>query len=235
MISRTRFYWMLGFLLIAITIAVTATVDQIQTHLLVSGQAAIAAAEIPYYNLRIDGRDAVLQGFVAEGTDMARLVSVVARVPGVRAVHNELTVERISQPGDRTVLVLAATRAPELHAQHLGGLLVVTGRLPADGSVDALEEALRVRFPGTTLRIDVRSDAAVSAREWTSSLGLAVAALAELGEPARLAAYGDVVQLAGQIAGPSGRAELEDILAGAPAVEWRLTLTHPSGGIGGRP
>ena len=81
----------------------------------------------------------------------------------------------------------------------------------------------------------MRRDAAVGAREWTSSLGLAVAALAELGEPASLAAYGDVVQLSGQIGGPSGRAELEDILAGAPSVEWRLTLTYPSGGIGGRP
>lgn len=228
--SRKRFYWMLGFLSVALVIAIMATVDRIQRDLLVRGQAAITAAGIPYYDLRIEGRDAVLGGFVTEDTDVDRLVVVVARVPGIRAVRNEVAVERIVPPG-----VMTATRAPELRAQLLGGVLIVAGRLPADSSADALEQALRSRFPDATLRIDVRRDDTVGVREWTSSLGLVVAALAELDEPSRLAAYGDVVQLSGQIPGPSQRAELNDLLASAPAVEWRLTLTLPSGGIGGSP
>jgi len=233
--SKKRFYWMLGFLGVALAIAVTATVGRIQQDLLTRGQAAIAAAEIPYYDLRIDGRDAVLGGFVTEGTDVARLTTVVAQVRGVRAVRNEVTVERVSEPGGRIPTIITATRAPELRAQHLGGLLVVTGRLPADGSVDELEQALRAQFPRATLRMDVRRDEAVGPREWTSSLGLMVAALAELDGPSRLAAYGDIVQLSGQIAGPSRRSDLDDILAGAPSVAWRLTLTLPSGSIGGAP
>lgn len=233
---------MLGFLGIALAITVTATVSRIQQDLLMRGQEAIAAAEIPYYNLRIDGRDAVLGGFVTEGTDVARLVAVVAQVPGIRTVRNEVTVERIAPPTDLastsgrgTIAVTTATRPPELRAQRLGDLLIVTGTLPADGSAADLEPALRSRFPASAFRIDVRTDEAVGAREWTSNLVLLADAMAQLDGPARLAAYGNIVQLSGQIAGPSQRAALDDILARAPAVDWRLTLTLPSGSIGGAP
>jgi len=233
--SRRRFYWMLGFLVVALAIAVSATVRQIQQDLLLHGQAAIAAAEIPYYGLHIEGRDAVLTGSVTEGTDIARLAAVVAQVPGVRTVRSEVTVTPASRPAGPGAPGRLAIRPPELRAQHLGGIVVVTGRLPADGSVDALEEALRSQFPCATLRVDVRRDEAVAAREWTANLDLLMAALAELDGPARVAAYGDVVQLSGQISGPARRATLENILATTPALEWRLTLTQPSGSIGGAP
>lgn len=240
--SRKRFYWMLGFLGIALAIAVTATMSRIQQDLLMRGQEAIAAAEIPYYGLRIDGRDAVLGGFVTEGTDIARLASVVSQVPGIRTVRNEVTVERITLPANRayasgrgTIALTTATRPPELRVQRLGCLLIVTGTLPADGSAATLEQVLRSRFPAVRFRIDVRADEAVSAREWTSHIGLLADAMVELDGPSRLAAYGNSVQLSGQIANSSKRAALDDILARAPGVDWRLTLTLPSGSIGGAP
>ncbi len=240
--SRRRFYGMLGFLGIALAIAVSATVSRIQQDLLMRGQAAIAAAEIPYYDLRIDGRDAVLGGFVTEGTDVARLAAVVAQVPGIRTVRNEVTVERMAPPTDRastsgrgTIAIAAATRPPQLRVQRLGSVMIVTGTLPADGSAAELEPALRSRFPAVAFRIDVRADEAVGAREWTSNIRLLADAMAELDGPSRIAAYGNTVQLSGQIAGPSQRAALDDILARVPSVDWRLTLTLPSGGIGGAP
>ena len=233
--NRARFHWTLGFLVVALVIGVTASVREIQQDLLRRGQAAIAAAEIPYYSLRIDGRDAVLAGFVAADTDIGRLAAVVGQVRGIRAVRNEVMVERLSPERGLAIPERSTTGVPELRAQRLGDVLIVTGSLPADGSVDALERALRSRFPAATLRIDVRADEAVGAREWTSSMGLLADALAELDGPSRLAAYGDIVQLSGQIAGPAERAELDALLARAPSVEWRLTLTQPSGSIGGAP
>ncbi len=234
MISRRRFYWMLVFLGLALVVAVTATIGAIQHDLLARGQAAIAAAGIPYYNLSIDGRDAVLRGFVTEGTDVARLAAIVAQVPGVRTVRNELTIERIVDPNTGAGGIVAATLPPELRAQHLGGLLVVAGRLP-EGASDAFERALQQQFPGDELRVNVHRDSAVGSRDWTVVLGHVMSALAELDEPARLTAYGDVVQLSGQISSSSRRAKLEGILAGAPAVDWRLMLTQPSGNLGGAP
>ena len=235
MISRRRFYLMLVFLLVALAITVTATIDEIQQDLLVRGQEAIAAAGIPYYNLRIEGRDAVLAGFVTEGTDIGHLQAVVAQVSGIRSVRNEVTVERLAGAGANTVTARPTTRAPELRILHLGELLTVTGRLPADGSVEALQAALSSRFECTTIRMNVRRDESVGAREWTANLGLVIEALAELDGPSRIVAYGDVVQLSGQIANASRRSQLDSILAGAPAVEWRLTLTRQVGGIGGAP
>jgi len=230
--SRTRFYGLLALLLVAIVIAANDAVKRIQQDLLTRAQAAVAAAEIPYYDLRIDGRDAVLGGFVTEGTDVARLVKVVARVPGVRTVRNEVTVEPLQGPDTERV---AGTQSPELRAQRLGGVLIVTGRLPADGSADALEQVLRSHFPAAALRLDVRADRAVGPRSWTSTLGPMVAALGEIDEPSRLVAFGDVVQLSGQVSGPEQRTRLDTVLAGAPGLRWRLTLTRPSGGIGGAP
>jgi len=233
--NKTRFYLMVAFLGLALAITVTATIGDIQQDLLVRGQRAIADAGIPYYSLRIDGRDAVLAGFVAEDTDIRQLAAVVGGVSGIRTVRNEVTVERIARAADGKVSVRVASRPPELRAQRLGGLLIVTGSLPTDGSVDELERALTAAFPSATLRIDVRQDDAVGERAWTRSLGMVVAALAQLGEPSRIAAYGEVVQLSGQINGPARRAQLNGILVGTPTVEWRLTLTDRSGSTGDAP
>jgi hypothetical protein len=232
--NRTRFYLIVALLGFALAITVMATVGEIRQDLLVRGQKAIAAAGIPYYDLRIDGRDAVLAGFVTEDTDVARLTAVVGQVNGIRTVRNEVTVERIA-PSAREGVSVRAGRPPELRAQHLGDVLIVTGSLPMDGSADELERALTAAFPCATLRMDVRQDDSVGARAWTGSLGRIVAALAELDEPSRLAAYGEVVQLSGQISEPAQRARLDDILMGLPTVEWRLTVINRSGSIGGTP
>lgn len=235
MISRRRFYAMVVFLLVALAITVTSTVHSIQQDLLVRGQEAIAAAGIPYYNLRIDGRDAVLAGFVTEGTDIDRLQAVVAQVNGIRSVRNEVTVERFAAEDPRRTTARHTPRSPELRIQHLGELLTVTGSLPADGSVAALETALDERFGTIAIRMNVRRDTSVGSRDWTTNIDLIVDALATVKGPSRIAAYGDVVQLSGLIANAARRSELDAILAAVPAVEWRLTLTRQVGGIGGPP
>ncbi|NIY45678.1 MAG: hypothetical protein GWN22_18890, partial [Gemmatimonadetes bacterium] len=93
--SRRRFYGMLAFLSVALVVAMTVTAFRIESDLLSTTQNAIAEAGIPYYNLTIDGRDAVLRGMVDDDIDVARLRAVVASVPGVSRVRDETVAERV--------------------------------------------------------------------------------------------------------------------------------------------
>jgi hypothetical protein len=231
---------MVAFLLVALVVAVGATVMQIERTLLADAQNAVATAGIPYYDLRVEGRDAVLGGFVAQGTDVQRLEAVVASVPGIRRVRNEVTVEIIKP--DTPIFTDNAPPStntpglpPELRVQRLGEFLMVSGRVPNDGTAGALEEALHDAFPRANLRITVAENAATAGTEWTRQVAVTVRALARLGDPARLAAYGHIVQLAGPIADSAERDRLDEILSTAPDIGWRLTLSQPSGGIGGAP
>jgi hypothetical protein len=237
--SRRRFYGMLAFLSIALVLAVTVTAFRIQNNLLSTAQNAIAEAGIPYYNVTIDGRDAVLGGMVSDEIDVARLRAVVAAVPGVSRVRDETVLERVAVAAaapavaSGTAATSYAGAPPELRAQRMGTRIVVTGILPADGSLDRLTEALQDRFRGAELTLRVVESVGVGSRPWTTAAPVLADALSQLGDAGRVVAYGSTVQISGAVGVGKARAALDDIVAAAPEIDWRLVLTRSAGGIGG--
>ncbi len=240
--SRRRFYGMLAFLSVALVVAMTVTAFRIESDLLSTTQNAIAEAGIPYYNLTIDGRDAVLRGMVDDDIDVARLRAVVASVPGVSRVRDETVAERVviaaqsdaaADAAAGIVAVVTAGAPPELRAQRMGSRIVVTGVLPADGSLDRLAEALEDRFGGAELALRVVESEGVGTRPWTTASTVIADALVQLGDAGRVVAYGSTVQVSGAVDADQARAALDEIAATVPDTDWRLVLTRSAGGIGG--
>jgi hypothetical protein len=242
MSERGRFALITTILLVAIAISVFVDVRRIETKLLAGAQLALSAAGIPFYGLKMDGRDAGLSGFVASTEESDRIVQTVAAVPGVRAVHDATVVERIAGSGapgsagtGRVGGAPGAARAqgpaPQVRIQRVGSRIRVSGRLP-EGEAASWIEALSSRFDERQIESALLEDRRMSGTAWVGERQAIADLVAGIGDGV-LTIRGDTASLSGMV---SGRAERDRISERAQAISsltWRFDLFSLDGTVSG--
>lgn len=232
MSPRRRFAAIVVLLLVALVLCVWLSGTRIEQDLLTRSQAALASANIAFYGLDMDGRDALLTGFVASAEDADRVRNVVGSVPGIRAVVDRTVVERIAQP---TPAPATPTRGqpPSLRLQRLGSSVFVSGRLPDDGVADRLAAAARDRFGAGAVTGSVQSSAAIASSDWLLAPDRLVELLALASDNVRIVIVGDAGVISGQVASPAAAERLREAAAGLPGIAWRFELFSPRGPLAG--
>lgn len=223
--ARLRFWLICALIFAALGVCVIATMDRIQQDLLSQGQLALAAAGIGFYGLEIEGRDAVLHGFVASPEDSAAVRAVVAGIEGVRQVRDETVVERVvvaSEPRPSPPSGMPA----RLRAQVLGRRVFLSGTLPAAAGRE-LVVAARQRFGAGLSSDGLRLDDGVATPPWLSAAGRLLALLELTAGNARLAIESSSGVLSGQVASAAQAQRLREIAAELPGLELRIELFSP--------
>lgn len=224
MSERARFRAITLLLIGALILSVVVTVRPIQKELLRRTQAALASAGVAYYGLTLDGRDAVLVGFVPSRDQAERIVAIVGAVPGVRAVRDELLVERVvdSMPAQ------AHAAIAELRLQLLGPMLVISGRV-GDSDAQNLVSAAQQAFGTDRVRSDLYVDSQLEPNEWLADPGSLVLIMTALSVSGRLSVRGDHAILGGRVRSNVERRRVGELAASTRGLRWRFDLFNAGG------
>ncbi len=228
MSERARFGAITLMLIGALILGVVVTVGSIQADLLRRAQAALASAGVAYYGLEFDGRDAVLGGFVPSSDQAERIVAIVGAVPGVRAVRDQLIVERVIE----STPTLARVAQAELRLQRLGSRLVISGRVSGIDAQNLVDAAQRT-FGAGRVRSDLRVDTQLEASDWMLDVSALVRIMNALSDTGRLSVRGDQAILAGRVRGNAERRRIDELASLIPALCWRFELFNARGGTAG--
>lgn len=232
MSPRRRFLAIVALLAASLALCAWLSGTRIEQDLLSRAQAALAGANIPYFGLDMDGRDALLTGFVGSRADADRIRAVVQEVSGVRRVVDQTVVERISEPAPTRA---EPTRgiAPSLRLQRLGGNVFVSGRVPDDGAADRLAAAARDRFGAGAVTGSLQSSDTIASADWLLAPDRLVELLALASENVRIVIQGDAGVISGQVASAAAAQRLREAAVGLPGISWRFELFSPQGPVAG--
>ncbi len=235
MSARTRLGLISALLVASLVVCVAMSVDSIQRQLLVRSQGALAGAGIAFYGVEIDGRDVMLRGFVESQEQADRIERLVGAIPGVRAVGNELVIERVMEP---TLAVpegaTAGLRSPSLRLQRLGDRLVLSGTFPDDGSAARLIRAAQERYGAANVINSLRTSTATGRADWTDTGPALLEVLDAVDDNGRVAIRGSTAHLFGQVRSRELRGELEQAAQNiAAGLTWRFDLLTRDGATGG--
>ncbi len=228
MTERARFRTVTLVLVGALILGVIVTVSAIQADLTRRTQAALASAGVAYYGLEFDGRDAVLGGFVPSTDEATRIVAIVRSVPGVRAVRNELIVERLVESDPAPPAVAPA----ELRLQRLGPMLVISGRV-ADSDATSIISAAQEAFGNTHVRSDLRVDSELEPSFWLADPAILLRIINAASETGRLSVRGEQAVLGGRIVTSADRRRINELAATIPGLRWRFDLFNGLGSAAG--
>ncbi|MFW6198302.1 MAG: BON domain-containing protein [Acidobacteriota bacterium] len=224
-----RFWLVTAAMLAAVLLCAGLRAADIEQDLLVRAQRALAADGVPYYGLRIDGRDAVLGGPVESAEEGQRVRRVVADVRGIRMVQDALIVE--SFPEATTDATIRATRPPTLRIQRLGDRLFVRAHLPADDVADELHRHLR-GFGGEVASSSLSVGDAVAEAAWMARLEELVALVAEFEGTGSLTVEGSTAVLSGLVADAATRDRIRERARAIEGLAWRFDLFSAGGSQG---
>ncbi|NKB90011.1 MAG: hypothetical protein GKS06_17505 [Acidobacteria bacterium] len=226
--TRRRFYGMCAFLALALGIAMVASARGIEQRLLLAGQAAIAQANIPYYDLEIDGRDAVVGGFIAEGTDVETLRRTLQRVNGIREVRLEGVVGRLADSDLRaqTLPEARATIEAELRIYGAGCLIRMNGSVPDNGFVDELQAAFVDSELCGPVEASLRANDSVKSAAWTDDARTIVEIVTSMRGIYRLTAYGSTIRVFGASQSDSVLDRLDELSAKLSGVDFQLVASR---------
>lgn len=224
MSERTRFRGITLMLIGALILSVVVTLAAMQRDILRRSQAALASAGVAYYGLELDGRDAVLSGFVPSRDQAERIIAIVGAVPGVRAVRDELIVERVLDSAP------APARLPtaELRLQRLGSRLVISGRV-SDADAQNLMRTARQAFGSHLVRSDLRVDNELEPNDWLTDAGPLVGIMTAMSATGRLSVRGDQAILGGRVGSAVERRRIDELAASIPGLSWRFDLFNAGG------
>lgn len=229
MSERRRSLLVGALLAAALVFAVAVSVRSIESELLARSQLALAAAGIPFYDITMDGRDAVLRGFVASNEHGRRILDVVAAVPGIRAVHDELVVERIADSGT----IALAREQPTLRLQIARSTLRVGGRLTSATESAALLQALRAAVPRLEIVQTLQSVPGIAPAPWLADASALAAVVAAATGDVRLLIQGDTAILSGEVRDAAARERLVAACGSVPGLAWRFDLFSLDGSVSG--
>ena len=253
--TRRRFYGMAVFLVIALAIAAVGSARGIEQRLLLEGQAAIAQANIPYYDLEMRGRDAVVGGFIAEGTDVAALTAALEQVEGIRDVRVEGVVGRFADQGAdpdvsrESPRVGGATSSEaertrprgqrgnieaELRIHGAGCAVRIDGRVPANGFAAQLQDAFAEAEPCGPVEASLWANDAVRAAPWTADPTVLVTITGALRGTYRVTAYGSSLRVFGTPRDEGAMDRIQDAAASLAGVDFRFVTPQPES-AGGAP
>ncbi len=180
---------------------------RIEAELTDQGRELLAAEGFDPTVLRIDGRDATLEGVVGSEEHRLAAARLVADVPGMRVVDN-----RLSLP----VPV-------RFELDRSGETAVLTGRLPNEAHRAAILSRAHDLWSAGTITDDLRVDAAVEEPEWLGGLPDALTAFDRRTRGGSFAVDGEELTLGGRLFAESARQALLErlgrILPGLPIAD----------------
>ncbi len=219
MSERGRFRVITLLLIGALILSVVVTIGTIRADLMKRTQAALASAGVAYYGVRFDGRDAVLGGFVRSRDQAERIAEIVAGVPGVRTVRDELIVEHVVEsPPPRAPVAIA-----ELRLQRLGSMLVISGRV-ADSDAQRLLGAAERTFGSDHVRAGLRVDSRLEPNSWLADANTVVRIMSTLSDTGRLSVRGNQAVLGGRVRGSAERRRIDELASTLPGLRWSIDL-----------
>jgi hypothetical protein len=237
---------MAAFLLVALVIAAIGTARGIEQRLLLQGQAAIAQANIPYYDLEMRGRDAVVGGFIAEGTNLDALTAALRQVEGIREVRVEGVVGRVaSQSGAdgaaevpdgavssdrrayRSTRPASGTIEAELRIHGAGCLVRIDGRIPADGFAAELQQAFADADPCGPVEAGLWADESVKTAAWTNHPEALVRIVKAMRGTYRITAYGSTLRVFGDARNDAALEEIRAAAASMGDVDFAFVNVRP--------
>ncbi|MDO6459116.1 OmpA family protein [Granulosicoccaceae sp. 1_MG-2023] len=208
LIHKPLFWWLTGLagLLLLIFLALYLRAGAIQTTLGESARSALLGAGLDTVEVSADGRDLILNGRAFDDTDEQRALDIAAAIPGVRRVHNRLSIGPGLVADTTQVEPAAATRSPALAFLRQEQRLIITGELAEDNRLDGLLNDL-----GDSLQIssDVSYSTDVAEAAWLPSL-VPVLTTLPLISNARIDIAGPLLNIEGEV----GSAQIRDTIAG---------------------
>lgn len=234
MSERTRVRMIAAFLVVTVLVCAAVSVDSMQRDLLVRTQRALAGAGVAFYGVEMDGRDAVLSGFVPSREQADRIEAIVQTVPGVRAVRSDLVIERIVEPPTGPGAVTSSALAlPSLRLQRLGDRVMLAGTLPDDGTAEALAAAATQRYGEDNVRDSMRRSGSTGSSPWIEAAATLLDLLDALEDNGRLTITGTSAHLFGQVRNRAQRDEIEQTARDLSSLRWRFDLLTSDGATGG--
>ncbi len=186
---------LLGFILLCL-ICVLYHAPRIEAELRDQGRERLTAAGFDSATLEVEGRDATLTGWAANGDDRAVVERLVAGVPGMRAVDN-----RLELPG-----------AVRFVLDRSGDDVVLKGLLPSAAHRDAIVSQARDLWGAEVATGELLVDPEAEAPDWLAGLPGALAAFSRRTQGGSLAIDGGELTISGRVFAESARDALHERL-----------------------
>ena len=165
---------------------------RIEAELLAQGRQRLEAGSFDPATLAVGGRDATLAGVVRSEPERARIVRLVAEIPGIRRVDDRL---RLPEP-------------VRFELDRSAGAVALKGRLPNQARRDAIVSRARELWGAETSADELTVDRAVEEPDWLDGLPDALRSFSRRTENGSFVIDGGELTIGGRMYAESARQAL---------------------------
>lgn len=197
--------------------AVISTSDPIEAELTSESRSALEAAGVEFQTISFNGRDATLTGQVSTESAADSAESIVAAVPGVRTVNNNMEVVPTTQvPVPPTTVPTATAGAgsspPSFVMLVSGGQVALAGSIPDDGIGDSIYEGAVEAFGQENVITRMTAGAEIRSETWIETLPFLLVEMGDVTEFS-MVIVGGTVELTGLAENALAKASIEATVA----------------------